>query len=102
MTVDCIAKDAAELCMDGRKHHFLEIYKLCRNDPQLLSRGIKLAQKEYLSHHNPTHVFKSLVYFNQAERDHTPIMSLDATWEEVKKYFHAEVPRIAKKILHLK
>lgn len=98
--IDSVARNAAALCTGGRRERFFEIYKLCRNNPHLLSRGIQLAQRKYLSNHNPTHVLKSLVFFDDAERD--PIFPFsDVAWDEVTEYFRAEVPRIAKKILHL-
>lgn len=99
---DRVAKHAASLCMDGRRKFFVEIYKLCKDDPALLFDGVVLAQKTYLAHHNPTHILKSLVYFAEAESDPMPTLFFKANWEDIKKYFRAEVPRIAKQLLHLK
>ena len=99
--IDQIAKDVAALCMDGRKKFFVKIYGLCKDDPQLLFLGIVRAQKTYIQHHNPTHALKSLVYFSEAEADPMPTLFFDADWEEIKKYFRAEVAKIAKDLFQI-
>ncbi len=87
--------------MVGGKKNFVKIYKLCQNNSRLLYAGIQLAQRKYIPHHNPTHILKSLVYFKDVENDPMPTLLFEATWENIKKYFRAEVPRIAKKMLRL-
>lgn len=84
--------------MGARKRNFIKIYELCKDDSQLLYEGIQLAQRKYLTNHNPTHIFKSLVYFVGVENDPVP-KTKKASWDDVKKYFRLEVPRIARDLL---
>jgi hypothetical protein len=43
---------------------------------------------------NRVHLRKSLLYFQDAEKDPMPDMLLTLSWEEVKRFFLAEVPRL--------
>jgi len=99
--IDRIAKNAAALCMAGTKKNFLKVYMLCQDNPQWLYKDIQLAQRKYIPHHNPTHILKSLVYFKEAESDPMPTLFFDAAWGDMKKYFRAEVTRIARRIIGL-
>ncbi len=87
--------------MDGRKKFFIKIYSLCKDNPKLLSAGIVRAKKMYAQRHNPTHVLKSLVYFTDAEIDPMPTLFFRASWEDIKKYFRAEVAKIAKDLFQI-
>ena len=85
--------------MVGSKKNFVKIYKLCKDNSHLLYAGIQLAQRKYIPNHNPTHILKSLVYFKDVENDPMPTLFFRASWDDIKKYFRAEVTRIAKKML---
>jgi hypothetical protein len=47
------------------------------------------------SRHNPVHLEKSLVYFQDAEKDPMPDMLISLSWQDVRQYFSAEVPRLS-------
>ena len=45
-----------------------------------------------------THVIKSLVYFNDAEDNPDPMMTVSYNWDEIKKYFKITVPQVVKEL----
>lgn len=85
----------------GRKRDFLDLYWYC-NNRELLADVIRRLPDQYPTvTHNYSHVIKSLMYFADAEEDPMPPVFFPVTWEQIKKYFQREVPRAAKKFLHL-
>ena len=78
----------------GMKKDFIDLYFLCQ---KMISLGelLKLFKKKYKSiDYNLMHILKSLVYFEDAEKDPLPKMILPVSWEEVKKFFKAEIKGI--------
>lgn len=82
----------------GKKRDFFDLYWICQNVVSLQESIIKV-DKQYNVRQNPTHILKSLVYFEDAETDPNPQIYFKTTWREVKKFFTKEVPTIAKKII---
>lgn len=44
---------------------------------------------------NKLHILKSLIYFEDAEKDNMPKMLKPVSWEEVKKFFRKELKKIS-------
>ena len=84
----------------GRKRDFVDLYWLCRN-VQPLEESFERALNQYSVRQNPNHIIKSMAYFEDAESDPMPTLFFDATWDDIKKYFRAEVTRIARKLIGL-
>jgi len=82
----------------GKKRDFFDLYWICRNITPL-HEIISRVDKQYSVQQNPTHILKSLVYFQDAEDDPNPEIYFKADWKEVKKFFTKEIPVIAKKII---
>ncbi len=85
----------------GRKRDFVDLYWYVKNVAPLESVVQKLPRQYPNIAHNFHHIIKALNYFDDAENDPMPTLFFDATWEQIKKYFRSEVPRIAKKMLRL-
>lgn len=84
-----------------RKRDFLDLYWYVLNREPLLDILLRV-QKHYPSKNlNFPHFIKSLTYFAEAENDPMPTLLFDATWEDIKKYFRTEVPRIARRLIGL-
>ena len=82
-----------------RKRDFIDLYWYVHNREPLLDILLRV-QTHYPSKRLPMpHFIKSLNFFIEAENDPMPTLFFDATWEDIKKYFRAEVTRIAKKML---
>ena len=84
----------------GKKRDFFDLYWLCKNTQPLI-KSIECVERQYSVHQNFNHIIKSLTYFEDAESDPTPNLSLNVSWEEVKKFFQREVTAIAKKVMML-
>jgi len=84
----------------GKKRDFVDLYWISKN-VQSLEESIQLVKNCYNIQQNESHILKSLVFFDDAEDDPMPTLFFDTTWEEIKKYFQTEVPRIAEKIIGL-
>jgi predicted nucleotidyltransferase component of viral defense system len=77
----------------GTKKDFIDLYFLCQKIISL-KELLKLFKKKYKSvDYNLMHILKSLVYFEDAEKDPMPKMIIPISWEEVKKFFKAEIKK---------
>jgi nucleotidyltransferase AbiEii toxin of type IV toxin-antitoxin system len=78
----------------GTRRDFIDLYSVAR---QLgLDHLLQLFQKRYAAvNYSQLHIFKSLVYFEEAEKDPLPNLLADIAWPAVRQYFQAEVPRLA-------
>ncbi len=97
---DIAAMKIIAISQRGRKRDFVDLYWYCQNR-EPLKTVIEQALKQYPQQHNVPHIFKSLVYFVDAEDDPMPTLHFDVTWKQVKDFFEKEVPRVAKAMLDL-
>ena len=51
-------------------------------------------RKYAASRYSRIHILKSLMYFGDAEKDPMPHMLVPLAWDEVKRFFRKEVPRL--------
>jgi hypothetical protein len=74
----------------GTKPDFVDLYFICqRSFP--LDNALELYFQKFKDYNiNPVHVFKSLVYFGDAEKDDIPQMIEKVPWREVKGLFQKE------------
>ncbi|MDO8626308.1 MAG: nucleotidyl transferase AbiEii/AbiGii toxin family protein [Candidatus Magasanikbacteria bacterium] len=84
----------------GHKRDFFDLYWICQN-VQALSEIIPRVHEQYTIRQNPTHILKSLVYFEDAESDPEPKIYFYANWDIVKNFFIREIPIITRKIMNL-
>ena len=82
----------------GKKRDFVDLYWISKNI-QPLEQSIQSVLELYSIKQNENHILKSLVFFEDAESDPMPVLHFEVKWEDVKKFFQTEVPRIAKKII---
>lgn len=81
----------------GAKKDFIDLYELERNGVRL-SELLRLIEAKFSpSKINYYHIVKSLLYFEDAEREPMPVMLTHIDWNEVKRFF---VSRQAE-LLHL-
>ena len=77
----------------GTRRDFVDLYAAANELglPQLLELfHRKYAQARY----NTVHILKSLTYFADAEKDPMPDMLIPLSWDEIKKFFLEEAPRL--------
>lgn len=83
----------------GRKRDFFDLYWCAQNIEHLIDI-IKRLKVQYPSvAHDYHHIFKSLVYFKDAESDPDPEIYFDANWKKVKNFFIKEVPEVTDKLM---
>jgi len=98
---DIAAMKIIAISQRERKRDFVDLYWYCNNREKLIE-VIKRAVHGYPGQEdNINHILRSLVYFEDAEKDPMPKIFFAATWREIKKYFQHEVPRITKEFLGL-
>lgn len=85
----------------GAKRDFFDLYWYAQNEESLRDVLTRLPNQYPSAQHDYQHILKSLVYFADAEGDPMPEMSIPVEWEEVKRFFISEVPKITKILLRL-
>lgn len=82
----------------GYKKDFIDLYAICQNVD--LKELLKLFEKKYKGiNFNIIHIFKSLSYFEQAEKQPMPKMYWKISWKEVKKFFLRQTKEFVKEFL---
>jgi len=78
----------------GSKKDFIDLFFICQKIISL-EKLLKLFAKKYKSvNYNIMHILKSLVYFEDAEKDPMPKMIIPISWKEIKEFFKREVKEI--------
>jgi len=89
--IACMKIDAVS--SRGTRKDFIDLFFICQRIP--LTELLKLFQKKYKKiNYNSGHILKSLVYFNDAEKNPLPIMIIPVSWLSVKTFFEKEVKKI--------
>jgi hypothetical protein len=78
----------------GTMRDFLDLYFMCR-DRYKLNELLQLIPQKYASIEFPSYqILRSLVYFEDAEKDVFPRMLAECTWEQVKLFFEQQVKQL--------
>ena len=85
----------------GTKRDFIDLYFIFAKAKALTPKeALVLYDKKFKTlRQNKIHILKSLVYFQDAEKDKLPQMIKPVKWLSVKKFFISEQHKIAKEIL---
>lgn len=86
----------------GRKRDFFDLYWCAHHVEPLIKTVARLKTQYPFIAHDYHHILKALVYFEDAEHDPAPDIYFKANWNDVKRFFRKEVPKITKDLLHLK
>ena len=78
------------------KKDFVDLYFLSQHKLDLQAIWSLMDKKFPNVSYSAYHVLRSLVYFQEAEQTEMPKMLVSCGWEEVKRYFAREVPRLGK------
>lgn len=89
--IACMKIDAAS--DRGSKKDFIDLYFLLKK--YSLKELLDLFDKKYKDiKYNKFHILKSLIFFEQAEKEPMPIMLKEIQWEQVKNFFKKEIKNI--------
>lgn len=80
----------------GTRRDFIDLYFVIKMKKILsLHEILKLYDKKFnLLKQNKIHILKSLVYFDDAEKEMMPKMLKNVSWKEVKNFFEKEIKKI--------
>ncbi len=78
----------------GARKDFVGLYCICRQCFPLREAIALMAAKFPATQYDLYHLLRSLVYFADAETDPMPRLRQPVTWEQIKKFFIAEVARL--------
>ena len=77
----------------GAKRDFIDLYAVSQQYG--LASLLELFRNKFAqANYSMVHVLKSLTYFEEAEKDPTPDMLAAGSWEDVKRFFVREAPRL--------
>lgn len=77
----------------GSKRDFIDLYVIGQLHP--FAHLLAWFNEKYArAHYSSVHILKSLTYFEDAEKEPMPDMLASLTWETVKRYFVAAIPRL--------
>ncbi len=89
--ISCMKIDAVS--SRGTKRDFIDLFFICQKVLSL-DKLLKLFQRKYKGvDYNIIHIFKSLIYFEDAEKDPMPKMIIPISWNKVKKFFREEIKK---------
>jgi len=98
---DIAAMKIAAIADRGTKRDFIDLYYIF-NEAKIitLEEALKLYNKKFKAlSQNKIHIFKSLVYFEDANKDKSPKMIKLVSWSKIKEFFIDEQKRLTKKLL---
>lgn len=97
---DIAAMKIASISDRGWKRDFIDLYFLIKNEIVSLDECLNLYERKFRKlRQNKIHILKSLVYFEDAEKEKMPKMFQSVSWSEIKKFFEKEVKDLTKKII---
>ncbi len=97
---DIMAMKIASICDRGWKRDFIDLYFPLRNQIITLEECLNLYDQKFKKlQQNKLHILKSLIYFEDAEKEKMPKMLIPTDWNDVKNFFIKEVKKISKDLL---
>lgn len=93
---DIAAMKVSAISTRGTKRDFVDLFFVCKKDYSL-KEVLKFYQEKFkVLNHDLYHVYKSLMYFEDAEVDVLPTMYEKINWNEIKSYFTQKVSELMK------
>jgi len=97
---DIAAMKIASISDRGWKRDFIDLYFLLKNRIVTLEECLNLYDRKFKKlQENKAHILKSLIYFEDAEKEKMPKMFQSVSWLEIKKFLEQEVKNLGKKII---
>ncbi len=85
----------------GTKRDFIDLYFIVAAEKIFtIEEILKLYDKKFKAlKENNLHILKSLLYFEDANKEKMPIMIKEVFWRNIKKFFEKEIKAISKKMI---
>lgn len=91
---DIAAMKVAAVAGGGKKRDFIDLYFICQKDYSLPEVIDHYQKKFEMFRQDLYHVYKSLIYFEDAEKDIMPEMFENTDWNKIKDFFTKEVNKL--------
>ena len=79
----------------GKKRDFVDLFFILNNKNLSLKEFLDYFDSKYgVENFNLYHILKSLVYFEDAEKDPDLLMLAEFSWEDLKSFFRQQVKDI--------
>lgn len=97
---DIAAMKIAAIADRGTKRDFIDLYFILHEAKiMMFEESLKLYDKKFkVLSQNKIHILKSLVYFEDADKDKFPKMIKSVNWSKVKEFFIEEQKKLIKKL----
>lgn len=84
----------------GKKRDFIDLYFIIAAEKLLvLEEILDLYDRKFgILHQNKAHILKSLIYFDDADKESMPQMLKEVSWTKIKKFFELETKHLIKKL----
>lgn len=79
----------------GSRRDFIDLFFICHQSIPLPALLASLPQKFVGVNYNLPHILRSLVYFDDAEKEPMPTMLVPVRWSDIKRFFQTQVRMIA-------
>jgi hypothetical protein len=90
---DIACMKLSALASRGTKRDFVDLYVCAKQYG--LKEILRMFERKYAqTHYSKPHILKSLTFFTDAEKDPTPNMLDEISWDRVKQFFLYEAPRL--------
>ncbi|MDP3703496.1 MAG: nucleotidyl transferase AbiEii/AbiGii toxin family protein [Candidatus Omnitrophota bacterium] len=91
---DIAAMKIAAISDRGSRKDFIDLYGMCKTGLSL-REALRLYDRKYGAlQANRVHIYKSLVYFEEAEQQAMPMMLRPFHWDALKTFFEREVRKL--------
>jgi hypothetical protein len=92
-TRDIACMKISAIASRGTRRYFIDLYCAARQFG--LAELLGLFQRKYVqTGYNGIHILKSLLFFDDAEKDPLPHMLVPLEWDDVKRFFRHETPGV--------
>ena len=91
---DIAAMKIAAITGRSAKKDFIDLYFFMNKERMSLSDVFIIFDEKFSGAYDKYHVYKSLVFFEDADREVMPMMKNPISWDEVKDFFIREVNKL--------
>ncbi len=90
---DIASMKVSAIASRGTKRDFVDLYACAERYG--LTEILRLFSAKYAqAHYSMVHIFKSLIFFADAEKDPMPHMLVPLDWDRVKQFFLNQTPQL--------
>ncbi|MCX6731656.1 MAG: nucleotidyl transferase AbiEii/AbiGii toxin family protein [Candidatus Parcubacteria bacterium] len=94
-TIDIACMKIDAISSRGSKKDFIDLYEILKQGHSLKELFDYFSKKYAELNYNLNHIQKGLIYFDDAEKEESPIMIKPIDWKKIKEFFKTEIKKLA-------